>query len=83
MKYTIVLNDAESKALSFIAKNPQEWLQNMASERARLAIEEIFLSEVSRMISDPEITEIPADREKVVLDAQITLASDVIPPDVL
>jgi hypothetical protein len=83
MKYTIVLNDAESKALSFIAKNPQEWLQNMASERARLAIEEIFLSEVSRMISDPEITEIPADREKVVLDAQITLASDVIPPNVL
>jgi hypothetical protein len=76
MEYTITLTDAEEKALSYVAYDPQEWIQNAASERARLAMEEIFQLEVARMLADPTITEIPADREAVVLSANIQSAKE-------
>ena len=76
MKYEIELNDAEVKALSYVAYDPQEWIQNAASKRAALAMEEIFQLEVARMLADPSITEIPADRETVVLAADIISAKD-------
>lgn len=76
MEYIINLNDAEHKALSYIAKDPKEWIQNAASERARLAMLEIFNEEVKRMTEDPNIDSIPADIESVVLSANIILASD-------
>ena len=76
MEYTITLTDAEQKALDYIAYDSQEWIQNAASERARIAMEEIFQLEVARMLADPTITEIPADREAVVLAANIQSAKD-------
>jgi hypothetical protein len=76
MKYEIELNEAEVKALSYVAYDPKEWIQNAASERARIAMEEIFQIEVARMLADPTITEIPADREAVVLAANIISAKD-------
>ena len=76
MKYEIELNDAQVKALSYVAYDPQDWIQNAASERARIAMEEIFQLEVARMLADPTITEIPADREAVVLAANIISAKD-------
>lgn len=76
MEYSIILNDAEVKALSYVALDPEEWIQNAATVRAQLAIEEIFQMEVDRMISDPEITEIPANREEVVLAADIKSAAE-------
>jgi len=76
MEYTITLTDAENKALAYVAYDPQEWIQNAASERARLAMEEIFQLEVARMLADPTITEIPADREAVVLAANIQSAKE-------
>ena len=76
MEYTIILTDAESKALAYVAYDSKEWIQNAASERARIAMEEIFQLEVSRMLADPTITEIPADREAVVLAADIQSAKE-------
>ena len=76
MEYIITLNDAEKKALDYVAYNSQEWIQNAASERARIAMEEIFQLEVTRMLADPTITEIPADREAVVLAANIQSAKE-------
>jgi hypothetical protein len=76
MEYTITLTDAEKKALDYVAYDSQEWIQNAASERARIAMEEIFQLEVTRMLEDPTITEIPADREAVVLAANIVSAKD-------
>jgi len=76
MEYTITLTDAENKALAYVAYDPQEWIQNAASERARLAMEEIFQLEVAIMLADPTITEIPADREAVVLAANIQSAKE-------
>jgi hypothetical protein len=76
MEYVINLTEAENKALSYVAFDPQEWIQNAASQRARIAMEEIFQSEVARMLADPSVTEIPADREAVVLAADIISAKD-------
>ena len=76
MKYEIELSEAQDKALSYVAYDPKEWIQNAASERARIAMEEIFQLEVARMLADPTITEIPADRETVVLAADIQSAKE-------
>jgi hypothetical protein len=76
MEYTVTLTEAQDKALAYVAFDPQEWIQNAASERARIAMEEIFQSEVARMLADPSVTEIPADREAVVLAADIISAKD-------
>lgn len=76
MKYEIELNDAQIKALSYVAYDPQDWIQNAALARAYVAMEEIFQLEVGRMLADPTITEIPADREAVVLAANIQSAKE-------
>lgn len=67
MDITVTISEAEAKALSVVATSPSEWIENLVHERARLAIDSIFESEVQRMISDPNITDIPADKEAVVL----------------
>jgi hypothetical protein len=38
-------------------------------------MEEIFQAEVARMLADPSVTEIPADREAVVIAANIESAA--------
>jgi hypothetical protein len=76
MNYTITLTEAENKALAYIAVDPQDWIDNAVKERCRLAIDEIFQSEVQRMLADPTITEIPADRDAVVLAANIQSAAE-------
>ncbi len=80
MKITIILTEAETKALSFVALSPQEWAENVVKERARLAMEEIFQSEISRMIQDPNIQDIPANVEAVVMAAEITSLADSATP---
>jgi hypothetical protein len=76
MEIIITLTEAEAKALSYVAYSPQEWADNAVHERARIAMDEIFQMEVQRMLSDPATTEIPADREAVVLAAEIQSAAE-------
>jgi hypothetical protein len=76
MNITITLTEAEAKALAYVALSPQEWAENAVHERARIAIEEIFQLEVQRMLSDPNTTEIPADREAVVLASNLLSAAE-------
>ncbi len=73
--YTIELNDAEVKAMEYVAFSVQDWVDNALKNRARIAIDEIYNSEVARMTADPDITSIPADKDKVVLDADIKSAA--------
>lgn len=74
--FTVSLTDAELKALAYVAYSPQDWIDNVVHERCRIAMEEIFVMEVARMVTDPATTSIPADREQVVLDANITSAAE-------
>ena len=76
MEIKITLTEAETKALSNVAFDPQEWAENAVKERARIAMDEIFQAEVQRMLADPNTTEIPADREAVVLAADIKSAAE-------
>lgn len=74
--FTVTLTDAELKALAYVAVDPQGWINNAVHDRCRIAMEEIFQIEVQRMLADPTITEIPADRETVVLAATIKSAEE-------
>jgi len=74
--YVITLTEAEEKALAFVAYSPEDWIQNVVSERARIAMEEIFQIETQRMLSDPNVESIPADREAVVLAAELKSAKE-------
>tara|TARA_R110000782_G_C14631243_1_gene394454 strand:+ start:379 stop:639 length:261 start_codon:yes stop_codon:yes gene_type:complete len=69
--YTVSITDAEKKALEYIAVSVQAWIDNAVDNRARLAIDEIYTAEVARMTADPAITSIPADKDAVVLAADI------------
>lgn len=75
--YTIELSDAEVKAMEHVALDVQEWVDNALKNRARIAMDEIYQAEVSRMTADPEITAIPADKEAVVLAADIKSAAQI------
>ena len=73
--YTVSITDAEKKALEYIALSVQDWLDNAVDNRARIAIDEIYDMEVARMTADPDITSIPADKDAVVLAADIKSAA--------
>tara|TARA_B110000977_G_C10700119_1_gene347035 strand:+ start:279 stop:536 length:258 start_codon:yes stop_codon:yes gene_type:complete len=71
MNITITLTDAQEKALAYVAASPQEWAENAVHNRCNIAIDEIYNMEVARMTADPDITSIPADKDAVVLAADI------------
>ena len=73
--YTITLTDAEVKAMEYVALSVQDWADNALQNRARIAMDEIYNEEVARMTADPAITSIPADKEAVVLAADIKSAA--------
>ena len=71
---TIELTATQEKALAYVAASPQEWAENAVHNRCRIAIDEIYDAEVARMTADPDITSIPADKDTVVLAADIKSA---------
>lgn len=47
--YTITLTDAEAKALSVVAIDNQEWIENAAKNRSRQQIDVIVDAEIKRI----------------------------------
>ena len=80
--YTITIDAAETKALEHITVSVQDWIDNAVTDRARIAKDEIYANEVARMTADPNITTIPADKDKVILDADIKSAATLLAEDV-
>lgn len=74
--YTVELTEAQQKALEYVAVDPAEWIRNVVHNRCRMAMEDIYNSEIERMTNDPNITAIPADKNQVVLDADIQTAAE-------
>lgn len=64
--YTITLTEAEDKALRFVANDVQDWIDNAVHERCRIAIDEVVRIEMQRMLADPSVQQIPADKETIV-----------------
>ena len=71
--YTIILSDAEDKALGFVTVSPDEWIQNAVHNRCRIAIEEIVSAEVQRKLAAGET--ISGSKEEIVNAAPIKSAA--------
>jgi len=69
--YTITLTEAEDKAIRYLVDDPQDWIQNAAGSQAQRGVDAIYAVEVERMTADPNIVSIPANKEQVVLDAEV------------
>ena len=69
--YTIELTDIEVKALEYVAISAQDWIENAVKGRCQAAMQEIFQMEYQRMMADPTITQMPADLEAFVEQAEI------------
>jgi hypothetical protein len=65
---TVSLTPVQYKAFQYVAYSPEEWIQNAAVSRAISAIDEVYKQEVERMVNDPTVTSIPADKETIVLN---------------
>ena len=76
MNITITLTASQEKGLAYVATSPQEWAENAVHNRCRQAIDEIYNMEVARMTADPSITSIPADKDTVVLAANVQTAAE-------
>ena len=71
-QYTITLTPAEDKALSVVAFDQNEWIQNVVHERCRIAIEEIVQVEVQRLLAEGK--PITGSKDDIVLEANIETA---------
>ena len=69
--YTIELTDIEVKALEYVALSAQDWIDSAVKGRCQAAMQEIFEAEYKRMMNDPSITQMPADLETFVEQADI------------
>jgi hypothetical protein len=65
------------KAFQYAAYSPEEWIQNAATSRALSAIEEVAKNEVERMIKDPTVTSIPADKDTIVMNCTQPTAKQI------
>ena len=70
---TIELTAVEYKALSCICSNVHEWVDNAATARAYVAYDEIVTKEVARMMADPTIQSIPANKDEIVMSASLDI----------
>ena len=77
MTYTVTLTQVQQKAMEHIAVDVQEWITNSVNVRANIAINEIAKKEIERMTNDPNITSIPADKNQIVLNANIQTAKNI------
>lgn len=62
---SVELTDLEYKALAHIAVDPQDWFEGMVKLRCQNTIHHVADNEIKRMIADPSITNIPANKEQI------------------
>jgi hypothetical protein len=67
MNYTITLTETEKLAMEYIAYDPQDWVENVMKERARITIDEIVKLAVEKYL-ELSIT-IPGSKDEIVADA--------------
>ena len=76
MEFTITLDEVQVKALSYVMADPEAWTRNAISERARIAKEDLVAKETARLLADPDVAEIPADADTIVMNAP-----EFVPPE--
>lgn len=73
-QYIITLSAAEDKALSVVAFDQNDWIQNAVHSRCVHAMEEIISSEVQRLLSEGK--PITGTKDDIVLAADIETAAE-------
>ena len=67
MDYIVTLTDTEKAAMEYVAYDPQDWVENVFKERARVAIEEIVKLAVDKFLEANQT--IPGSRDEIVAAA--------------
>jgi hypothetical protein len=65
--YTINYTDTEDKAMQYVAASVDDWVQNAAHERARIAIDEIVQIAVQKFLEAGQ--SIPGSKDEIVAAA--------------
>ena len=65
--YTVSFHATEEQAMRYVTINPQEWVDNVVKNRARIAIDEIVALYTKRALD--EGVQIPTTRGDIVTDA--------------
>jgi len=76
MEYTVTLTEVEQKAMEYVALNVQDWITDAVHNRARQAIDEVAAAEVERMINDPKVRAIPANKNELVTNSKLLNAAE-------
>ena len=74
LSYTITLTDAEDKALSVIAVNKQEWIDNAVKNRCRISKDEIVASEIKRIRAEGGT--VSGTDDEIVMAATVETAAE-------
>jgi len=74
MEITVIINDVQKRALEHTMYDIQDWLQNAIDVRSESAIEELLKVETERLINDPYIQSIPANKNEIILNSPIETA---------
>jgi hypothetical protein len=73
---TFEMTDAEAMVLEHIALDPLDYIDNLATWRAQLAMEELSSIEIERMLADPNTATIPSTKDEIVLNANVQTAAE-------
>lgn len=65
--YTVNYTETENNAMSYVAANVNDWIQNAAHERARIAIDEIVTLAVQKFLEAGQ--SIPGSKDEIVAAA--------------
>jgi hypothetical protein len=65
--YTITYSETENKAMEYASVSVDDWIQNAAHERARIAIEDIVHIAVQKFLEAGQ--SIPGSKEEIVATA--------------
>jgi len=77
IEYVVHVTEIEDKALRVDMVDPAIWVQNAIKVRAHVSMEKIADAEIKRMVADPAIETIPADRNSIVAAAEVESAADM------
>lgn len=80
VSFTIKCSNVEEKALLYVMTDIEAWLQGTLNGRASSAIDEVVRNETARMMADPTITSIPANKFQIVQECTQPLLRDATPP---
>jgi hypothetical protein len=76
MEITITITDVQKRALEHVMYDIKQWIEDAVEFRARVAAEELLQEETQRLIKDPNVDSIPANRDEIILNSPIETAKE-------